>query len=65
MSSNAKSPLEGLKATKCEKGKSGARPPIPYIPPTNLIKKQEGEQIKVKMPDGTNFSMAAFTSSTN
>jgi hypothetical protein len=65
MSSNAKSPPEGLKASKCKKGKSGVRPPIPYIPPTNLIKKWEGEQIKVKMPDGTNFSMAAFTSGTN
>jgi hypothetical protein len=65
MSSSLKSPPEGLKASKCEKGKLGARPPIPYAPPTNLIKKQEGEQIKVKMPDGTNFSMAAFTSGTN
>jgi hypothetical protein len=32
MSSNAKSPLEGLKASECKKGKLGARPPIPYIP---------------------------------
>jgi hypothetical protein len=51
--------------SECKKGKSGARPPIPYVPPTNLIEKQEGEQIKVKMPDGTNFSMAAFTCGTN
>ncbi len=65
MSSNLKSPLEGLKASECEKGKSGARPPIPYVPPTDLIKKWEGEQIKVKMPDGTNFSMSTFTSGTN
>jgi hypothetical protein len=27
--------------------------------------KQEGEQIKVKMPDGTNFSMATFTCGRN
>jgi hypothetical protein len=65
MSSSLKSPPEGLKALECEKGKLGARPPIPYVPPTNLIKKREGEQIKVKMPDGTNFGMAAFTSGTN
>ncbi len=65
MSSSTKSPPEGLKASKCKKGKSGVRPPIPYVPPTNLIKKQEGEQIKVKMLDSTNFSMAAFTSGTN
>ncbi len=65
MSSGAKSPPEGLKASECKKGKLGARPPIPYIPPTDLIKKRDREQIKVKMPDSTNFSMAAFTSSTN
>jgi hypothetical protein len=57
--------LEGLKASKAEKGKSGARPPIPYVSLNDLIEKREGEQIKVKMPDGTNFSMAAFTSGTN
>ncbi len=65
MSSSAKSPPESLKASKCEKRKSGARPPIPYVPPTDPIKKREEEQIKVKMPDGTNFSMAAFMSGTN
>jgi hypothetical protein len=65
MSSGAKSPPEGLGALKCKKEKSGVRPPIPYVPPTDLIKKREGEQIKVKMPDGTNFSMAAFTCGMN
>jgi hypothetical protein len=35
MSSGAKSPLEGLKALECKKGKLGAQPPIPYIPSTN------------------------------
>ncbi len=65
MSSSLKSPLEGLKDSECEKGKSGVQPPIPYVPPTYLIEKREGKQIKVKMPDGTNFSMATFTSGTN
>ena len=65
MSSSTKSPPEGLKASKCKKGKSSAQPPIPYVPLTDLIKKWEGEQIKVKMPDGTNFSMSTFTSGTN
>ncbi len=64
-SSNLKSPPESLKATKCEKGKSGAQPPIPYVPPTDLIEKWEEEQIKVKIPDGTNSSMSAFMSGTN
>jgi hypothetical protein len=31
----------------------------------DLIKKQETEQIKAKMPDGTNFGMAAFMYGTN
>jgi hypothetical protein len=31
----------------------------------DLIKKRETEQIKVKMPDGTNFGMAAFAYRTN
>ncbi len=39
MSSSLKSPPKGLKVSKCEKGKSGARPPIPYVPPTDLIEK--------------------------
>jgi hypothetical protein len=65
MSSGAKSPPEGLKASEWEKGKSGARPPIPSVPPTDLIEKWEGGQIKVKMPDGTNFSMATLTCGTN
>ncbi len=65
MSSGPKSPPKGLKASEAEKGKLGVRPPIPYVPPNDLIKKWEGEQIKVKMPDSTNFSMATFTSSTN
>jgi hypothetical protein len=60
MSSSLKSPPEGLKASECKKGKSVAQPPIPYVPPTNLSKKQDSEQIKVKMPDGTNFGMVAF-----
>ncbi len=65
MSSSLKSPPEGLKALECKKGKSVARPSIPYVPPTDLIKKQEAEQIKIKMPDGTNFGMAAFMYGTN
>jgi hypothetical protein len=63
--SNAKSPVEGLKASEAKKGRLGARPPIPYVPLTDLIEKREGEQIKVKMQDGTNFSMAAFVSGTS
>ncbi len=55
MSSNLKSPLEGLKNAKWEKGKLVARPPIQYVPPLDLHEKQETEHIKIKMPDRTNF----------
>ena len=40
-------------------------PPIQYVPPTNLHKRQKTKQIKVKMPDGTNFQMAPFAYGTN
>jgi hypothetical protein len=65
MSSNLKSPLEGLKPSECKKGKSVARPPIRYVAPLDLIEKQETKQIQVKMPDGTNFGMAALAYRTN
>ena len=65
MSSNLKSSPEGPKPLECEKGKSVAQPPIPYVPPLDLIEKWETEQIKVKMPDRTNFGMAAFAYGTN
>jgi hypothetical protein len=65
MSSNLKSPPEGLKPSECKKRKSVARPPISYAPPLDLIKKWETKQIKVKMPNGTNFGMSAFAYGTN
>jgi hypothetical protein len=57
MSSNLKSPLEGLKNAKCKKGMPPIRPPILYVPPTDLLKKREMDQIKVELPDGTKFQM--------
>jgi hypothetical protein len=53
MSSSLKSLPEGLKNAECEKGTLPVRPPIPYVPPTDLHEKRETEQIKVKLPDGT------------
>ncbi len=46
-----------LKNAECEKGKLPIRSPIQYIPPTDLHVKQETEQIKVELPDGTKFQM--------
>jgi hypothetical protein len=60
MSSSLKSLLEGLKNAEFKKGTPPVRPPIPYVPPTDLHKKRETEQIKVKLPDGTKFQMPTY-----
>ncbi len=65
MSSSLKSPLEGLKNAECKKGTLPVRPPIPYVPPTDLHKKRETEQIKVELPDGTKFQMPTYGSGNN
>jgi hypothetical protein len=65
MSSNLKSPPEGLRNAKCEKGMPPIRPPIPYVPPTDLLKKQETEQIKVELPIRTKFQMPTYGSGNN
>ncbi len=41
------------------------RPPIPYVPPTDLHEKRETEQIKVKLPNGTKFQMPTYGSGNN
>jgi hypothetical protein len=46
MSLNLKSPPEGLKNAEYEKDTPLDRPPIPYVPPADLLKKQETKQIK-------------------
>ncbi len=38
------------------------RLPILYVPPTDLLKKQETEQIKVKLPDAPKFQMPTYGS---
>ncbi len=65
MSSILKSPPEGLKNAKCEKGTPPVRPPIPYVPPTDLLEKQEMEHIKVELPNGTKFQMPTYGSGNN
>ena len=60
MSASSKVP-EGLKDSECEKGNLGARPPIPYVPPTDLLQaKENSDSIKLKLPDGTVISMTIF-----
>ncbi len=65
MSASLKSLPEGLKNAECKKGTPPIRPPIPYVPPTDLHKKRETEQIKVKLPDGMKFQMLTYGSRNN
>ncbi len=65
MSSSLKPSPEGLKNTECKKDTPPVRPPIPYVPPTDLHEKQETEQIKVELPDGTKFQMLTYSSGNN
>jgi hypothetical protein len=65
MSSSLKSPPKGLKNAEWEKGTPPFRPPIPYVPSTNLHEKQETEQIKVELPDGTKFQMPTYSTGNN
>jgi hypothetical protein len=65
MSLNLKSPPDGLKNAECQKGTPPVRLPTLYVPPTDLLEKQETEQIKVDLPDGTKFQMPTFSSGNN
>jgi hypothetical protein len=65
MSSSLKSLPEGLNNAKCKKGTPPIRPPIPSAPPTDLHEKQETEQIKVELPDGTKIQMPTYGSGNN
>jgi hypothetical protein len=65
MSTNLKSPPEGLKNAKYKKGTPPVRPTILYVPPTDLHEKRETEQIKVELLDGTKFQMPTYGSGNN
>ncbi len=57
MSASTKAP-EGLKDSECKKGNLGVCPPIPYVPPTDLLQtKENADTLKLKLPNGTVFSM--------
>jgi hypothetical protein len=60
MRGSSKAP-EGLKGANCEKGKLGVRPPIPYVPLTDQLRTKENmDTLKVKLSDGTVFTMSIF-----
>ncbi len=65
MSGNTNSPVEGLKDLECERGAIANRPPIPYVAPVDPYGKQGKTEIKVKLPDGTNYQMAPFHAGSN
>ncbi len=54
-SGSAKSPAEGLKNLKCERGVITTRPPIPYVAEVDPYKKAEKTEIKTKLADGTDY----------
>jgi hypothetical protein len=55
-----KSLPKGLKDLECKKGTLTVQPPLSYVPPINLHEKRDTAQIKVKLPNGTNFQMSPF-----
>jgi hypothetical protein len=65
MSASPKPPQDGLKNMECKKGTPPVKPPIPYVPPTDLHEKQETEQIKVELPDRTKFQIPSYGSGNN
>ncbi len=65
MSTTHKSISKGLKDSECKKGTLTVQPPILYIPPIDLHEKSDTKQIKVNLPNGTNFQMSAFGQGNN
>jgi hypothetical protein len=52
---------EGLKDLEYAKRQLISQPPVPYLPPTDLVTTKEApESLKIKLPDGTIFNMSIF-----
>ncbi len=61
MITTLKSP-NGLKNCKCKKGQLSNRPPIPYVPETDLFTSEEEPHVlKVKLLDDTCLNMPIYT----
>ncbi len=65
MSRNLKSLLDGLKDYECERGNIFNWPLIRYVQPVDLNEKQKKTEIKVELPDGTNYQMVPFQAGNN
>jgi hypothetical protein len=60
MSSSSKA-NEGLKDSESKKGHLGKCPPIPYVPPMDLLQAKDNTEIlKVKLPNASVFYMIIF-----
>jgi hypothetical protein len=54
--------LEGFKDLECKKWQLSSWPPNPCVSPTDLvITKESSNNLKVKLPDGTIFTMTIFS----
>jgi hypothetical protein len=61
MSTTLKSP-NGLKNAECKQGQLSNRPPIPYVPETDIVTpKEESESLKVKLPDNSHLNMPIYS----
>jgi hypothetical protein len=50
-----------LKDLECKKGQLSSRPPISYVPPTDLLATKDlSKNLKIKLPNGTVFTMTIF-----
>jgi hypothetical protein len=58
MSTTLKAP-DRLKDSECKKGQLSNWPPVPYVPPTDLVTtKEEPQSLKIKLPGGSVFNMS-------
>ena len=65
MSANAKSPPDRLKDLECKRETIVNRPLILYVQPVDPNEKKKKTEIKVKLPDGTNFQSVPFQAGSN
>jgi hypothetical protein len=65
MSTSLKSP-DRLKDSECKKGQLSHRPPIPYVPVVDILMRKEEPQIfKIKLPDTSHLSMPIYSCGNN
>ncbi len=61
MSTTLKTP-DRLKDSECKKRQLSSWPPIPYVPPTDLITTKEAPgSLKIKLLDGSVFNMSIYS----